>query len=201
MKKKLKLDQAISNILERVSQSEKQIDDLKTKRANYRADMALVKPMGDDYAALVARIGEIDSQLYSLEGTLKEDTEALVVLRTRLAKKTDPAALEAAEKAREEVTKQRAIIGKNLTLFAKHIRSAMKALGAIADAEAIIRSLHPSFDKMHFGRASILSWLQNALSFFTGKGAYVLKEGAPTEPGTEYPPIEAILRDMDEDAG
>lgn len=199
MTKKSKIERAVSETLERISQTDKRITELKAERAENRADMALLNPMGSDYAIHVARIGEIDRSLFDLEKALSDDTEALVVLRARLAKKTDPAALEAAQRNKEEVARQREIIDKNLTLFAKHVRSAMKALGAIADAEAIIRSLHPSFDKMHFGRASILSWLQDALSFFTGKGAYVLKESAPTEPGTEYPPIAAILRDMDED--
>ena len=199
MKKKNETERAVSVTLERISQNDKLITALKAERAEHRADMALLNPMGNEYATHVARIGEIDRALLDLEKALSDDTEALEVLRARLAQKTDPAALDAAKEAREEVTKQRVIITKNLKLFAKHFRSSMKPLAAISDAETAIRGLSPNFDKLNYGRASILSWLQNELSFFSGQGGYVLTEGAPTEPGTMYVPIEAILRAMEED--
>ena len=199
MGKKQKLDQAISATLERISQAEKRRAELMAERAEHRADMTLVNKMGQAHAVHAARISEIDRTLLELETKLGEDQEALEVLRVRQTKKTDPTALEAAQRNKEEVARQREIIGKNLKLFAKHIRSAMKALAAIIEAETVIRSVFPRFDKMHFGRASVLSWLQNELAFFSGQGAYLLREDAPKEPGTMYPPIEAIYRDMEED--
>lgn len=159
----------------------------------------MANPMGSEHATAMARICEIDSQLHSLEGTLSEATEALEVLRARQAQKNDPAAQEAAEKAREQIRVQREIIDKNLALFAKRFRSAMKPLAEIADAETAIREIHPQFDKLNYGRASVLSWLENELSPFSGNGGYIYKAGAPTEPGTMYPPVEAILRYMEED--
>lgn len=190
------LTKKISALYKEVAEFDELLAKLFAEQNNLRADQELNRPGSDPHARATARINEIESAVWDISRKSDAKMEAIEGLKGRLRILDDPDQEKATDKTVAEALAARAKIDPILAKVATTTKKLRGHLEDLARLEAQIRDLHHSFDMMQLGRSSTMSWIDDQLSVFSGKGAYPIREGRPASPGTYYPVAETLEREI-----
>ena len=167
------------------------------ERENRKRNLALAaletsRPRSVENASAVRDINEAEQVLWVLDQQGPRKAAALDMMRKQAELLDAPKFAEQSNETIKKALALRADLGKQCKVVAKKADAMVSELRKMAEIQNDLLALDSNFDASGTGRVSVISWIADRMSFYTGKDAYPYQSSKPELPGSMFTAPTAI---------